>query len=142
MSGNRVVGGILALVGGLLILLPLLIHPMVGIQAAMAVLQSGGFIAFSPWLIMLIVEILALVGGIMALAGKKAGAIIALIMGIVIIMVQILAPIILDSYMLNMWLMTGGTSEYYLNLGLMSIIYVNLEAILILVGSIVALPGE
>ncbi|MHA1359815.1 MAG: hypothetical protein ACTSRC_17000 [Candidatus Helarchaeota archaeon] len=142
MSGNRIVGGLLALVGAILMLIPLLIHPILGIQAAIQILQLSGFTYFLPWLIIFIVVLLALIGSILAMAGKKGGAILALIMAIVVTIVLILAQFILSLFLLQMATYCLGTTEIYLSLNLVSIIYINIETILLLVGSIIAIPGE
>ncbi|MHA1650996.1 MAG: hypothetical protein ACTSYB_12445 [Candidatus Helarchaeota archaeon] len=145
MSANKVIGGLLALIGGFMVLLPLLIHPIVGIQTAISLL-SVSFQYFLPWLVIFLISVLALVGGILAMAGKKAGGILALIMGLIIIIFLILPYIIPDLYLITFMAYASGTWELYvagsIGFSFVATIYVSLESILILVGGIIAIPGE
>ncbi len=140
MGANRVVGGILALAGAALMLIPIL--PDISLYFALFSVDVMSGLLF---LISFILIILALVGGIVALAGKKAGGILALIAGLVFVILGILvavSPMLLLGPVGLMWIFSWGTTTIYLGLPLVLYIYMSLETILVLVGGIIAIPGE
>ncbi|HUY00959.1 MAG TPA: hypothetical protein VMV49_15460 [Candidatus Deferrimicrobium sp.] len=136
MSALKAVGGILALAGGVLVVL-LVLDMMIGLGIftsmymmtyAVLVMVYGELFIY----INLVIAILAVVGGILALAGKKAGGALALIAGIV-------------------WLIGGfanlamifPVSAIYAWTGQLVIggFLLSIEGILALVGGILALSG-
>ena len=144
MSGNKVAGGIIALTGAIMALIPMFLIIDV-IFMALSVGVYGFFIGF-------IVFIVALVGAILAITGKKSGAIMCLVIGIIVIVVNLLTFVILD-ILSGVALMaiiavgpTASTWEMFLaspvGFSFLSVIFMTFESILILVGGIIATPGS
>lgn len=145
MSGNKVAGGIIALIGAIMALIPIFV--IIGIDVVFMALSVGiygffiGFIMF----------IMALIGAILAITGKKSGAIICLVIGIIVIVVNLLTFVILDfgSATALMLIITVGPSastwEIFLassmGFSFLAVIFMTFESILILVGGIIATPG-
>ena len=144
MSGNKVAGGIIALIGAIMALIPIFMMINV-VFLALSVGIYGFFIGF-------IMFIMALIGAILAITGKKSGAIICLVIGIIVIVVNLLTFVILDfaSAAALMAIITVGplqsTWELYLassvGFSFLAVIFMTFESILILVGGIIATPGS
>ena len=126
MSALKVIGGILALVGAVFVL----------ITPVLAMIEYG----FSmDSLIYLLWPLLALIGGILGLAGKKAGGWLALIVGLiwVIFGVLVMTPVG------QAWMLYLITLMPYLTVLLGFTIWgpITIEAVLVLVGGILILAG-
>ena len=138
MGAGRVVGGVLALIGSVFLLIPLLISPSYGIS----VMIAAGGTTMILYLVVLIVDILAVIGAILALASKRG--ILALIMGIVLLILNLLPWIITGSAELTfLGILSSQTVwEVYLastvGFSFYLTIWMTLETILILVGGIIA----
>jgi hypothetical protein len=133
MGAGRIVGGILALIGSVFLLIPLLMD--IGFA-----FSTGGGTLFL-YLVVLIIGVLALVGAILALANKRG--VIALIMGIVLIILNILPHFILSPETDLLWVLTTQTVwEVYIadvvGFSFVYTIFITFEAILILNGGIIA----
>ena len=137
MSAGRKVGGVLALVGAVFLLIPLLIEPT---QLAAAITTGGTTLIIC--LTVIIIAILALIGAILALANKRGT--LALIAAIVILLCNLLV-----------WFLPGGPIitplglyssatvwEFYvasaIGFSFFTTIFVTLETILMLIGGIIA----
>ena len=144
MSGNKVAGGIIALIGAIMALIPIILM----INFVFLALSVGVY----GFLIGFIVFIVALVGAILAITGKKSGAIMCLVIGIIVIVVNLLTFVILDfssAIMLELIIMVGplqSTWELYLassvGFSFLAVTFMTFESILILVGGIIATPGS
>ena len=87
MGAEKIFGGLLALIGGIFILIPILII----IPIFMSWLGAGpaAMDLVINWILLLIFAILAVVAGIMGLASKGGGA-LALVIGLIAIVVGLL----------------------------------------------------
>jgi len=145
MSALKALGGILALVGGALVLLLDLLWLFSIDVTAIFPVTAGLFamalaVGMEPAIlyIQLIVGLIAVIGGILGLAGKRAGGALALIAGVIWLIggflwgnVVILTP--LSSFL-------GWTNLIVISTG-SSAIVITVEAILSVVGGIMILPG-
>ncbi|MDD1777746.1 MAG: hypothetical protein LUQ65_06205 [Candidatus Helarchaeota archaeon] len=104
MGALKIVGGIFALVAGVLVLLvPLAILLDLPIfDPTMMAALYGGIHAIEPMAtyVNLILAILAIVGGILGLAGKKAGGVLALIAAIIWILGMIILAYIDPTFLI------------------------------------------
>jgi len=138
MGAAKVIGGLLALVAGilsLLVALDLLIG--IGIFGASISIYIGAIILAGEFYIYLglIFAIIAIIGGIVGMAGKKAGGGIALIIAVIWLIGGFLAssvPLLFPMSAMLLW--TGQIA-----IGGVGII--SIEAIICLVGGILVLAG-
>jgi hypothetical protein len=134
MGAGRIVGGILALIGSALMLIPMLLD--------IVVVFSWTSFEITIYFIVFIVVILALVGAILALANKRG--VLALIMGIVLLVFCILPYLVSSTFTSGLALFTFAYSGWevwiapQIGVSLFLILSVTFETILILVGGIVA----
>ena len=139
MSGNKVAGGIIALIGAAMALIPMfLIIDLIFMGLSLGAI--GLFIG-------LIVFIIALVGAILAITGKKSGAIICLVLGIIVIVVNFLTFFV--SPMIMAYIAVGPLSSTWeaflaseVGFSFFFTMFMTFESILILVGGIIATPGS
>ena len=146
MGAGRIIGGVLALIGSVLLLIPALIEPAA--TNLMTAIAIGGM-TLVIFLIVFIVVILALIGAILALANKRGT--LALIAGLVLLVFGIL-PLLLPADPTILALATQSTlisgAQWYiltplLGIDLYPMIFMTLETILILVGGLIAtVAGE
>ena len=86
MSAGRVVGGIIALVAGIFVLIPAILLYTGGQIDSYIAMEYWDFVI--NWILYLVVAVIAIIGGILGLASKGGGApaliagLIALIMGL------------------------------------------------------------
>ena len=140
MSALKVLGGLIALVAGVLVLLPVL--ELLGVSIiSFDYLWHYSFVEFlignTFIYINLVLAILAILGGIIGIAGKKVGAVLVLIAAIVWIIggltisgLESLVPISFYTAMTGNSLI--GSGDWFLTL----------EAILALIGSLLILAGR
>ncbi len=127
MSAAKIIGGILALVGGIFILLQ--------IYYFRSSLFSGGSEETTCLLLNMTIVGLAIVGGILGLVGKRAGGILAIIAGTLAIVLGLITVYITGTELL--WPLSFFTSTldwfippYHLFAG------ISIEALLMLGGGI------
>ncbi|NVM30052.1 MAG: hypothetical protein HWN65_14510 [Candidatus Helarchaeota archaeon] len=130
MANRRVVGGVLALIGGLLVLITCLL--------SIGVLGLGEPYS-TAWIINLVVAAIALLGGILGLAKLRAGGFLLLLIGMVSIVCATIAgtaPYMsynwwaFEQYSLMAWLAGGHVK------------YISLEAALMVVGGIIIVASK
>jgi len=128
MSGLKIAGGILSLIGGALVLLMQIIYIMT--------------YAFS-WgiLIWMILPILAVVGGILLLVRKRAGGVIALIVGAIWLTIAILLNLGLGMVWMDFLMIIPPFSFFlgYLDFTIWDYLFV--EIVLVFVGGILGVAG-
>jgi hypothetical protein len=137
LGAGRVVGGIIALIGGALIL----IHCII----ATNLLTDFGTNYAIAWIINLLVALLAIIGGILGLA-SKSGGIPALIAGLIALLLPILAYVIGDLNIAQMFSQLSGI-YYYTGFFLFTLpspmsMIVSIESLIILVGGIIMLASS
>jgi len=131
MSAGRVLGGIIALFGGLFVLLICFIR----IQLFLAM----GDVALIDWVINLLIGFLALIGGILGLASKSGGG-VAIVAGLASLILGILSATVLD---FSTIFSQQSFFNFYWNIG--PWIGITLEAILMIIGAVIMLasgPGK
>ncbi len=145
MGGAAKAGGILALIGGALVLLEAILG-MLGIPIFGSIFEAtqyGLLQASTTYLIIaLALGALALIGGILALAEKKAGGVIALIVAIIWIIPGLLllfSPLIL--FQVPFLAFLQPPSFFFAMLGIGIWIF-TIEGILVLVGGILGLTAS
>ena len=130
MANGRVVGGVLALIGGLLVLVTCLL--------SLGVLGLGAPYS-TAWIINLVVAAIALLGGILGLAKLRAGGVLLLIIGMASILFASIAGTAaymsynwwaFDQYSLMAWLAGGHVK------------FISLEAALMVVGGIIIVASK
>ena len=128
MSGLKIAGGILSLIGGALVLLMQIIYIMT--------------YAFS-WgiLIWMILPILAVVGGILLLVRKRAGGVIALIVGAIWLTIAILLNLGLGMEWMDFLMIIPPFSFFLWYLDFTIWDYLFVEIVLVFVGGILGVAG-
>ena len=138
MGAGKIFGGLLALIGGIFILIPILII----LPLFMSWLGAGpaGMDLVINWILLLILAILAVVAGILGLASKGGGA-LALVIGLIAIVVGILwfSGILPIGYEpasgFDLWILDSIVSKEML-------FGITIEAIFITVGGVVMLASS
>lgn len=128
MSGLKIAGGILSLVGAALVLFMQVLYILTHTISPMIFLY-------------MIVPVIALVGGILLLAGKRAGGILALIAGAIWLTIAILVNFTVDVSWMS-YLMLPPTFSFfveYLHFTVWDFLFV--EIVLVLVGGILGVAG-
>lgn len=139
MGAGRVIGGIIALIGGVFIALHLFM------PAGLSLLALGGNFQIS-WIINLVVVLLAVIGGILGLASKPGGA-LALIAGLMALVLPLIGAVSGDMAMAQM---LSGLSGMYFHFGLLlfemagpsGAMILSIESVVILVGGIIMLVSS
>ncbi|MDD1777923.1 MAG: hypothetical protein LUQ65_07110 [Candidatus Helarchaeota archaeon] len=128
MSAGRVIGGLIALIGGMFVLIMCIINME-------AVFLMGGD-ALVAWLINLLLGLLALIGGIMGLASKKGGG-LAVAAGLLVLFLGILSFAVL-----SLWTLFYQYSLFdtYMDIGKWA--GITLESILMILGGIIMLASH
>ncbi len=134
MGAGRVIGGLLALIGSALLVIPMFINIDV---------LAGSWVFW----VLLIIAILALVGAILAIANKRGT--LALIMGIILVVLCILPNIILtpETFAFALIIIANSGWEAWIGpaigFSFFATIYVTFEAIMIFLGGLIAtVAGE
>ncbi len=128
MSAGRVIGGVIALIAGIFVLIACFMA-----MGLVFVLGSGEI--FIQWILNLVIGILALVGGIMGLASKSGGG-AAMVAGILSLVLGILSVTVLAFVYIGV--------QYSLFEQLMTLgpwFGITLEAILMILGAIIMLAS-
>jgi len=128
MSGLKIAGGILSLIGAALVL-------FMQVEYLWVHLFNWRLI------ILMILPITALVGGILALVGKRAGGVLALVVGAIWITIAILVNIDLAMSWMDYLMVLREFSFFYVYLDFTLWHYVLIEIVLVLVGGILAVAG-
>ncbi|NVM30133.1 MAG: hypothetical protein HWN65_14915 [Candidatus Helarchaeota archaeon] len=119
MSGVKILGGILALIGGVFVLLETIR------------LNADWALGMWPWLINLLVALMALLGGIFGIKGQRGAGFVALIVGLLSIILGIVYVSMGFDYRFFQYSMFAS----YMNIGLFY--GISLEAILITLGGLI-----
>jgi len=127
MSAGRVIGGLIALIGGMFVLIMCIINMQIAFS-----LGSDYIVA---WLINLLMGLLALIGGIMGLASKKGGG-IAVAAGLLVFFLGILSFTTLSLYIL---FYQYSLFQTYMAIG--KWYGISLESILMILGGIIMLAS-
>ncbi|NVM31725.1 MAG: hypothetical protein HWN65_23000 [Candidatus Helarchaeota archaeon] len=142
MGAGKVVGGIIALIGGIFVLIPVFIN-------IEAIFTAGSTEGYVMWIINLLVGLLATIGGILGLASKKGGA-LALIAGLVALLLPITAFLIGDPAIAQMFSQLSGILGFTgLFIYLLVVVgpptiflAITIESIIILVGGVIMLASS
>ena len=109
MITGRVIGGIIALFGGIMVVLALLLN-----TAAMSASRNS----LVAWIVNLIIGLWAISGGILGIYKQGTGSLIALIAGLAAIFLEVLyyinpvvAPYLYQYMPLEMWWRTGPVPQ-------------------------------
>jgi hypothetical protein len=137
MGTGRVVGGIIALIGGVLILIHCLL--------AFSLLTDFGFGYSVGWILNLLVALLAIIGGILGITSKSGGA-PALIAGLMAILLPVLAFVIGNLTIAQMFSQLSGI-YYFTGFSLFTLpspmsMIVSVESVIMLVGGIIMLASS
>lgn len=135
MSGLKVAGGIVALIGSVLVLLSVIL----GYLGVISLFQSVFAAVPINGIINLILALVALVGAILGMKGKRSGGALALAIGIVFILMGILMLMFeVTNPILALTFMPASLFVGLIGIGLGPATF---EAIMILVGGILILAG-
>ena len=142
MGAGKVIGGLLALVGGVLILVACFGYYMYHIT-------DGIDYQMIRWIIHLIAALLAVIGGVLAIASKGAGGVLVLIAGILAFLIPLFIDLIAE-FPYTYWFspyaglanLVGWGSFLFTDIGLAIIYSFTFEGIIIFVGSILILSSR
>lgn len=127
MSAGRVIGGIIALIGGMFVLIMCFIN--------MQIAFSFGSDYIVAWVINLLIGLLAFIGGIMGLASKKGGG-VAIAAGLLVLFLGILSFTVLSLYIL---FYQYSLFSVYMSIG--KWYGISLESIFMILGGIIMLAS-
>lgn len=89
MSAGKVIGGLLALIGGVFII--------IAVFQTTAVLSSGDNDLLIRWVVHLLTSIMAIIGGVLGIASKGGAGALTLIAGIMGFLMYLIAVLIIPS---------------------------------------------
>ena len=128
MSGLKIAGGILSLVGAALVLFMQVLYILT--------------ISFDPLIfVYMILPIIALVGGILLLAGKRAGGILALVVGAIWLTMAIFYILVYSNAWMEYIMLLPQFSFFFTYLHFTIWLYVFVEIVLVFVGGILGVAG-
>lgn len=139
MSAGKVFGGLLALIGGVFVLIAVFLNT--------SAFSSGNEDLVIRWIINLIVSLFAIIGGILAIASKSSGGALALIAGIMAFLMFLIAYLVNSADLLFWFYPYSGFFEltgwgYFTLIGSGVVWVISFEGFLIFLGAIIILSSH